>query len=158
MLQNFFKIAFRNLVKSKIYSFINIIGLSVGIASCLVILLHVEDELSYDDFHEKSDRIHKLVLERLYPDHVTRYAITPHTFSEVLSSDFPEVEQVVRLFGGGGNNPVMVRFVDEKGEEKVFEETRFMAADTTFFDVFSFELIKGDPKKVLSGAQSMVIT
>jgi len=157
MFSNFLKIALRNLLKNKVYTFINIIGLAVGIASCLIILMHVEDELSYDKFHEKSDRVYKLALERLYPEHVTNYAITPHSFSEVLVRDFPEVSNSVRLFGGG-NNPVVVRYVDEKGEETSFEESRFMAADSTFFDIFSFKLLNGDPQTALASAQNIVLT
>ncbi|WP_040495633.1 ABC transporter permease [Fulvivirga imtechensis] len=158
MLRNYIKIALRNLLKSRIYTFINVIGLSVGIAGFLLIAMHVEDELSYDKFHTKSDRVYKFVLERLYPDHITRYAITPHSFSEVLVRDFPEVKNAVRIFGGGGNNAVIVRYLDESGEEKVFEETRFIAADSTFFDLFSFKLVAGDTENVLKKPQSMVIT
>lgn len=158
MLKNYIKIAFRNLIKSRVYTFINVIGLSVGIAGFLMIAMHVEDELSYDKFHEKSDRVYKFVLERLYPDHVTRYAFTPHSFSEVLVRDFPEVTNATRIFGGGGNNPVFVRYVNEAGEEKVFEETQLIAADSTFFDLFSFQLLKGDAEQVLKKPQSVVIT
>ncbi|MTI22613.1 ABC transporter permease [Fulvivirga sp. RKSG066] len=158
MLINLIKIAFRNLLKSKIFTLINILGLSVGIASCLMILIHVEDELSYDNFHQKGDQIHKLVLERLYPDHVTNYAITPHSYADVLARDLPEVNQTVRVFSGGINNEVLVRYIDEKGEENIFEEDGFIAADSNFFDVFSFKLLKGNKKTALSGAQDMVIT
>lgn len=158
MLRNYIKISLRNLTKSKIYSAINIIGLSVGIASCLMIMMHIEDELSYDKFHKNGDNIYKFVLERLYPDHVTNYAFTPHSYSDVLSSDFPEINNAVRIFGGGPNNPVMVRYVNEQGEEKAFEETRFISADTTFFEMFSFELLKGDPEKALSDPKGMVLT
>ena len=158
MLQNYIKIAFRSLLKSKIYSLINILGLTVGIASCLLILLHVEDDLSYDTFHKDSDRIYKMVLERKYPDHVTNYAITPHTFTDVMVTDFPEVTFTTRIFGGGGNNPIMVRYVNENSEEKAFEETRFIAADSTFFDMFSIKLLQGDKNTALAGNQSMVIT
>ena len=158
MLRNYIKIALRNLLKSRIYTFINVIGLSVGIAGFLLIAMHVEDELSYDKFHIKSDRVYKFVLERLYPDHITRYAITPHSFSEVLVRNFPEVKNAVRIFGGGGNNSVIVRYQEGSGEEKVFEETRFIAADSTFFELFSFNLTEGDAENVLKKPQSMVIT
>jgi putative ABC transport system permease protein len=157
MLQNYIKIALRSLLKSKIYSLINILGLTVGIASCLLILLHVEDDLSYDSFHEDADQIYKLVLERSYPDHVTNYAITPHTFTDVMVTDFPEVAFTTRIFGGG-NNPVMVRYVNDQNEEKAFEESRVLLADSTFFDMFSYKLLQGDANTVLTGNQSMVIT
>lgn len=158
MIKNYIKIALRSLIKNRIYTVINILGLSVGIASSLLILLHIEDELSYDKFHSKGDNIQKLVLERLYPDHVTNYAIVPHSFSDVMVRDFPEVKNAVRMFAAGPNNPVMVRYQDDNGEEKAFEEYGLMAADSTFFQIFDFKVINGDPDKVLANAQDMVIT
>jgi putative ABC transport system permease protein len=158
MIKNYIKIGLRSLIKNRIYTIINILGLSVGIASSLLILLHVEDELSYDKLHSKGDHIYKMVLERLYPDHVTNYAFVPHSFSEVMVKDFPEVKNAVRLFAAGPNNPVMVRYQDEKGEERAFEEYGLMAADSTFFQMFDFKVTTGDPDKVLANAQDMVIT
>jgi putative ABC transport system permease protein len=158
MIQNYLKIALRSLIKNRIYTIINVLGLSIGIASSLLILLHVEDELSYDKFHKKGDNIYKMVLERIYPDHVTSYAIVPHSFSEVMVRDFPEVKNAVRMFGTGPNNPVMVRYINKNDEEKAFEELRLMAADSTFFDIFDFKLLKGDHKSALANAQDMVIT
>ena len=119
MLKNNLKIAIRNLLKNRIYTIINVLGLSIGIASSLLILLHVEDELSYDNYHSKGDNIYKVVLERVYPDHITNYAIIPHSFSEVMVKDFPDVKNVVRMFGNAPNNPVVVKYIDEKGEEKI---------------------------------------
>lgn len=158
MLKNYIKIALRSLLKNRIYTIINILGLSIGIASSLLILLHVEDELSYDNFHSNGDNIYKVVLERVYPDHVTNYAIVPHSFSEVMVKDFPEVKNAVRMFGNAANNPVVISYIDQKGEEKKFEETAFMAADSTFFDIFDFKLVKGDIQTALANPQNMVIT
>lgn len=159
MLSNYIKIGLRSLSKNKVYSFINILGLAVGIASCLLILVHVEDELSYDKFHKKADHLYKMVLERIYPDHVTHYAFVPHSYAGVAVQDYPEVKSAVRIFGGGpANNPVMVRYIDENNEEIVFEETGFIAADSNFFDIFSFKVIKGDRERALLGAQNLVIT
>ncbi len=158
MVKNYLKIAIRSLLKHRIYSFINILGLAIGIASSLIILLHVEDEMSYDDFHPNGDYIYKVVLERVYPDHITNYAIIPHSFSEVMVKDFPEVKNAVRLFSIGRNNPIVVRHVDSAGDEKVFEEFGLLAADSTFFDFFKFDLILGNAADVLSEPQNMVIT
>ncbi|TRX53037.1 FtsX-like permease family protein [Fulvivirga sp. M361] len=157
MLHNYLRIGFRSLLKNKVYTLINIIGLATGIASCLLILIYVENELSYDKFHTKSSDLYKMVLERIYPDHVTNYAFVPHSFSSIMVQDFPEVKNATRVFGTG-NNPVIARYVDEREEEKVFEETRFFAADSNFFDLFSFEIIKGDKTSPLSGIQDVVIT
>lgn len=124
----------------------------------MLILLYVQNEYSYDKFHKKADRIYKMVLERIYPDHVTNYAFIPYSFTDVMVKDFPEIKNAVRVAGGFGNvgsNGIMVRYVDNAGEEKVFEETGFATADSTFLDIFSIKLIEGDPKEALSGRQKV---
>jgi len=156
MLSNFVKIAVRNLLKNKIYSFINILGLAIGMAGCVLIGLFVEDEYSYDTFHKNSDRIYRLALERIYPSHSTFYSITPHSFGTVLHEDFPEVREVVRLFHF--NNPVVFRHEKRDGEMLVMEENNVLLADSNFFNVFSFPLIKGNPDQVLNGGHSIVLT
>lgn len=156
MFKNYLKIGYRSLLKQKVYSVINILGLSIGMASVVLILLHVEDELSYDKFHLKGDRIYKLHLTRLYPDHITKYSITPHSFSDVMVEDFPEIETAVRLLPLPGN--VVVKYTKNNGEEITFEESRFMLADSTFFEVFSTKLIKGDYETVLRSQQDIIIT
>ena len=83
MFISFVKIGIRNLIKNKVYSAINILGLAIGLAGCILIGLFVEDEISYDKFHENSDNIYRLALERKYPTHSTYYAITPHSFGEI---------------------------------------------------------------------------
>lgn len=155
MLKNFIKIAFRNLIKQKVYTAINVLGLSVGVASCLLITLFVVDELSYDDFHANGDRLFKIALERKYPNHITNYAIIPHSYADVIQRDFPEVEATVKL---AGPNPSIVNYTNEQQEVKQFEEEFVMAADSNFFEVFSIKLLKGDPKKVLSKISDLVVT
>ncbi|HEY5823645.1 MAG TPA: ABC transporter permease [Cyclobacteriaceae bacterium] len=156
MLKNYFKVALRSLAKQKAYSFINILGLSVGLASCLLIVMFVTDEFSYDKFHDKADRIYKIALERKYPNHSTYYSIIPHSYGDAIMRDYPEVEQVVRM-GGPINNQV-VTYKNEGGEEKKFEENFIMAADSNFFNVFSIKLIKGEAKNVLANINDIVIT
>src|SRR5262245_11407293 len=130
MIRNYLKISLRSLRKQKIYTLINIMGLSVGIASCLMILMFVRDEFSYDKFHTKADNIYKMVLERKYPNHATFYAVIPHSFGDVIPTDFPEVTQVVKM--GGPFNNVLVRYEKAQEEVKQFEENFVMAADSNF--------------------------
>ncbi|NJN43127.1 MAG: FtsX-like permease family protein [Flammeovirgaceae bacterium] len=157
MLQNYIKVALRSLLKNRIYTLINIVGLSVGLTCFLLLSLHVRDEFSYDDFHTNAENIYQVVLERKYPDHITNYAIVPHSFSDVIVKDFAEVKNAVRILGGG-NNTVRVRYVTEAEEEIAFDETKLILADSTFFDIFSFDLISGDKQTVLTKAQSIVLT
>jgi len=156
MLISFIKIGIRNLVKNKIYSAINILGLAVGLAGCILIGLFVEDEMSYDKFHENSDNIYRLALERIYPTHSTYYAITPHSFGDVLGEELPEIEQVVRLFNFV--NPVVIRYENEHGEELAMEEKHVLLADSNFFKVFTIPLLKGDRETVMRGANKLVMT
>jgi putative ABC transport system permease protein len=156
MIRNYLKIALRSLRKQKIYSFINILGLSIGIASCLLIMLFVQDEFSYDKFHTKSDLIYKVALERKYPNHSTNYAIIPHSYADVLPVDFPEIADVVKM--GGPFNDIMVSYKNDKDEVKQFEEDFVMAADSNFFQMFSIKLLKGDPKQALIKLSDIVIS
>lgn len=156
MILNFIKLGFRNLYKNKIYSIINVLGLAVGMAGCVLIGLFVEDELSYDKFHDNADQIYRLALERKYPSHSTYYAITPHSFGTVLSEELPEVKEVVRLFNFV--NPVVFRYENELGEMLIIEEKHVLLADSNFFKVFTVPLIKGDRETVMRGANSLVMT
>jgi putative ABC transport system permease protein len=156
MIKNYLKVAFRSLIKQKAYSAINIIGLSIGIASCLLIVLFVKDEFSYDRYHEKADRVYKFTLERIYPNHRTNYAVVPHSFGTVIPKDFPEVEEVVRM--NGPFNNVIVNY-QKPGDELVqYEENHMMAAEKNFFNVFSIKILKGTADKALTKNTDIVIT
>lgn len=156
MLRNYLKIALRSLLKQKTYTFINTIGLSVGIASCLMIVLFVADEFSYDTFHSKADRLYKVALERKYPNHATNYANIPHSYAEVMQQDFPEVEAVVHM--GGPFNDVVVTYTNEKSDVTQFEEDYIMAADSNFFTLFDIKVLKGDPTSALRNLNDIVVT
>ena len=150
MIKNYFKIAFRNLLKYKGYSFINILGLAIGIACCLLILLFVQDELNYDKYNEKADRIYRVAVYGHLGTSEFNSAVSATPLAETLLRDYPEVETAVRLRSFG--YPV-VRYKD-----KVFSEERFYWADSTFFNVFTVEFIKGNPGKALVEPRNVVIT
>lgn len=151
MFKNFIKIALRNLWRNKLNTIINIIGLSVGIASCIIIALHVLDEFSYDKFIKDNDRIYRVALNRIYPENTISYAIIPHSYGPTIKEDIPEVENQCRVMDF--NNEFVIRY-----EDKIFKERNFIFADTNFFDFFSIELISGDPKSVLSNPTGVVLT
>lgn len=156
MLKNYIKIAFRNLRKKPGYSFINIGGLGVGIACCLLIGMYVRHEWSYDSFHEKSDRLYRLTYEdRIGPDlppaAPEEYnAWGSAAIAPVLEQDFPEVEHTVRL--SGHHQLLLTR------DNQAFQEERYFFADPSFFDVFSFPLLQGDPATALIQPGSIVLT
>lgn len=152
MLRNYILVALRNLWRHRGYTLINIFGLTIGLASSIFILLYVINELTYDRFHEKSDRIHRVWISGSMEASEMRHAVTSPPMAEALLNDYPEVEQAVRIRRAGG---WMVR----KGD-RIFQETdaEFLFADSTFFDVFSFKLLKGDPRTCLTEPRSIVLT
>src|SRR5258708_40204914 len=156
MLKNYLKVAFRSLIKQRIYSIINILGLSVGIASALLITLYVQYEFSYDKFFDNADHLYKVALERKYPNHSTFYAVVPDSYSESIKRDIPELKKVTRL--SNPNNNVLVEYKDAKGEEKALEENFVTLADSNFFEFFSIPFVHGSSQKAFSKPNDVVIS
>ncbi len=152
MIANIIKVAFRNLFKHFGYSFINILGLAIGLASSIFIFLYVVNELTYDRFHEKSDRIYRAWILGNMPGTEMRHAVTSPPMMEAMLMDYPEVESAVRLRQMGG---WLVRTGDRKFHET---EREFIFADSSFFDVFSFKLLEGNPETCLKEPRSIVLT
>ena len=150
MLKNYFKTAIRNLIKNRFYSSLNIIGLSIGLATCLLIFLYVLDELSYDKYNVNADRIYRVNNELKFGDNYFDMAVTPALLGTTMVSEFPEVEQSARLRWYGS-------FLVRKGNENVKEE-RVAFGDSTLFEVFTLPMIAGDPKTALKEKHSLVIT
>jgi putative ABC transport system permease protein len=139
-----FRIAIRHLWQNKLFSFINIIGLSLGLVSCTVILLHVRFELSYDRFHLKSERIARVLTNNV--------AFTPYVLASSLNEYFPEIERITRIakFNEGGF------FVNQ--HERIIAEKDLVYADSCFFHVFSFPLKYGDPDNTLRSPDKLMIS
>jgi predicted permease len=146
MLRNYLKIALRNLLRHKAYAIINISGLAIGMASSILILLWVQHELSYDRFHKNAGRIYRL--NSNLDKFVT--AVSPSAAAEGFQAALPAVQNTVRVDG-----PRLVLF--EAGTRK-FEEKRFFYADSTFLQVFSFPLVKGDARTALQRPDGILIT
>ena len=150
MIKNYLKTALRNIKRRKIYSFINITGLAVGMAAATLILLWVQDELSYDRFHKKADRIYRICTRIKLGDTLIDQTQTPAILPITLKNDFPEIEQTVML-----GFPINT---SGQYKDKIFMESSILPADSTFFDVFSFKLIMGDEKNALNKPATIVIT
>ncbi|TXE05915.1 ABC transporter permease [Algoriphagus aquimarinus] len=152
MLKNYLKIAIRNLLKNKVYTGINVLGLTLGFMCCILIMLHVKDELSYDKFIPNHENIYRVSLERVYPDHVSSYAIIPDSYSEVIADEINGVEESTRIFTLG--NGVVIGIGDVK-----FEENFGAAADSNFFRIFDFEILQGATQdKALIRPHTVVVT
>ncbi len=152
MLRNYLKIAIRNLVKNKVYSFINIGGLAVGIACCLLITLYVVDELSFDRYHQNADRIYRLNLGVKFGGTEQLVATTADMLGPTLKKDYPQVENYARVYNAGSY------LIKKSGTIENIRETKILFADSTLFELFSFPLVAGNPKLVLSEPNSIVIS
>lgn len=150
MLTNYLKITLRNLLRQKFYAVINILGLAIGLAICLIILLFVRDELSYDRYHDKADRIYRVVTEWQRQDDRMSVAIAEYRLAIALETDFPEFEEVVRFSSAPGS---VVRYKDIE-----FQEDRLFFADPGAFRMFDFELLMGDGEKILTEPFTIAIS
>lgn len=151
MLKNYLKIAIRQLWRNKFYSFINVSGLAIGLASCLLIVLYVQHELSYDQFHKNKDRIYRITEEFKTGDGVMETGLTPYKLAPDLKNKFPEIREVVRI------DYDLEKFVIKYGDKKFLEES-ITSADTSFFTFFSFPLLKGNPQTVLRDPYTVAIS
>jgi putative ABC transport system permease protein len=151
MLKNYFKIAFRNLTKHKVYSVINIFGLAVGIACCVLIGLYVQNEWSYDEFHSKSDRLYRAWVHEDYGNNEIYFnSVSPIVLKPTLEENIPEVESVSRFYNF--NN-----LVKRPDDSEAQSETLSMV-DPSFYSMFDFSLIKGNAETAFSNPGSVVIT
>ena len=149
MLKNYFVITWRNIKRNKGFSFINITGLAVGMSACLLILLWVRDELSFNRFHENGDSIYVAISERVnYRGEF--FESTPVPLAEPLKNDFPEIARVVRFHHRNG---MTVRY-----EDKIFNDWEGAFVDPEVFNVFTFPLAKGDAASVFEKKDSIVLT
>ncbi|HNP95664.1 MAG TPA: ABC transporter permease [Cyclobacteriaceae bacterium] len=153
MIKNYFLTTLRNLQKHFSYSLINIFGLGLGIAISLLLALWIRHEISFDRFHTNADRIFRVSMNMSYGGRSAQMSVSPTALLPALQKNFPEVETGVRIYNPASFNPYIVK----KGDN-FFQEGKFYFADSTFFDVFSYRLLKGNPKTVLTQPRSVVLT
>jgi putative ABC transport system permease protein len=149
MLKNYFKIALRNLWRKRAYSFINVTGLAVGMACCFLIFLYVHFELSYDGFHQKADRIYRVVGDYKSSSETLHWYETAGPLARSIEAEFPQVQQTARFI----NLTALVRVGNFK-----FQEMHTIWADSSIFSVFDFPLIDGDPRTALKEPNSVVLS
>ena len=148
MLVNYLKIAIRNLKRNKVYSFLNVAGLAVGLACCILILLWVRDETSFDRFHAHAGDIYRVLQEVKFSDHEATWAITQGPLGPGLEKDFPEIARSVRF---------KARWFQVRHGDVWVTET-FWLADPSIFEVFTFPLATGDPATALADPRSIVLS
>ena len=156
MFKNSLKIGFRNLVKRKEYTGINVLGLAVGIASCLLIVMYVQYECSYDKFLVNADRIYKMVVERKKAGAGELDPKVAYSFTRTMVADYEEVENATAI--AGPYHSQLIHVIDQKNGELRFLENSGYYADNNFFSVFSFKMLRGNPETALQKPNSVVLT
>lgn len=152
MLKNYLKIAWRNLLKHKFYTFLNVFGLSLGLASCLLITLYVVDELSFDKSFDHAERIYRINSDIKFGGAEMKMAVAPDPMAFTMLKDYPQLEAATRLREDGSG------LVRRTNATENLKEDLVVYADSTFFKVFSSKLIAGDAGKALSEPNTMVIS
>jgi putative ABC transport system permease protein len=148
MFKNYFKIAVRNLTRNKVFSLINIAGLSLGLTCCMLIVLYTKDEASFDRFQENKDQLYRIKVTMSDPRETRTIGSTNAIHGPTFKEEIPEIKEIVRAQTNA--------FVTKKGNELLYEDVLF--ADDNFFSVFSMPLLSGDPKTVLSDLHSIVLS
>lgn len=156
MLKNYFRIAWRNLARSKVYSVINIAGLSIGIACVILITLYVQDELSYDRFFQDADRIYQVNMRGLNNGAETNTGNTAPAVGPTMVNEFPEIGSCTRVYRPQGG--VLVRYQENGRTERFFTEKNLLAVDSNFLQIFTYALKDGDPTTCLNEPNAIVIT
>jgi len=152
MFKNYVKIAIRNILRNKLYSLINVLGLTIGITACLLIMLFINYEYSYENMFAKADRIYRvLTIDAALGTNKQRVGITMPPLGTVLTDNFPEIEAATRVSGG---RRTLMQIGDEQG---IYAES-MRAADANFFSIFDFKLLKGDIQTALSEPNNLVLT
>lgn len=155
MIKNYFKIAWRNITRNKVNSFINISGLAIGIACVILILFYVEDELKYDRSFKDAGRIYQVNLSAVFGGNEFTADATPPPVGKALTTAFPEVETYTRVYRPGDQ---VVRYEETKQNEGFFTESNILAADSNFFDLFNYKLKEGNAATCLQKPNNVVIT
>ena len=151
MIRNYITTAIRNLLKHKGYSLVNVIGLALGLTGCILMLLYIRYETSYDDFHLKQDRMYRIEVNMLFDGHESKFTTTPSAWSPVLLAEYPSIENLTRLRPLLEQQPVQLEDRSIRGKASFF-------ADSTLFDVFTLPLVRGTPATALTRPHTVVIS
>ncbi|UCE42421.1 MAG: ABC transporter permease [Candidatus Aminicenantes bacterium] len=155
MIRNYFKIAFRNIIRNKVFALINILGLAVGMACFILITLWIQDELSYDKFHANKDNLYLLTI--IHPDDVVDPNV-PYALAPRLADEFPEFSQYTRIYEYGLLATCTFKHQPKDGLPVMFYEDNVNFVDISFFSMFSFPFVFGSPETAFRNPNSLVIT
>ncbi len=150
MFKNYLKIAFRNIIKQKTYSVINIFGLALGLAACILVGLYIFQDFQYDNYHKNSDYLYRVSVKTITLNGIDHFAQTPALVAPNLEQNFPEIEKISRIYFSSDD---LISYEDKK-----FYEEDIIFADEDFFDMFSYKTLQGNPAEFLKKENSIIIT
>ena len=159
MIKNYLKVAWRNLVKSKVFSFINIFGLSVGLTCCMLITVYIYNEVSYDKYHKNINQLYQLATTFVKDGKEDKTPNTPAPMAAAMKQEFPEISETARMMALFAEDKTLLQYKDAAtGEQKSFYETKGFLADPTFFSLFTYHLTEGNPTTALTNPNSIVLS
>ena len=154
MLRNYLKVTIRSFINQKYYSIINTLGLALGLAACIIILLYVQDELSYEKSFKNNEHIYRLVQDFPMGDHLSQTASVPYATKNTMAEDFPAINNTALIFRPSSwGNATLLNY---EGNE--FYEDEFVFAEHSFLKIYDFNFIKGDPTTALMAPNELIIT
>jgi len=156
MFKSYLKIAWRNLLKNKVFSFINIFGLSVGLTCCMLITVYIYNEVSYDKYHKNINQLYQLATSFVKDGKEDKTPNTPAPMAAAMKQEFPEISETTRMMALFAEDKTLLQYKDG-GEQKSFYETKGFLADPTFFSLFTYHFIEGDPATALTNPNSIVL-
>ena len=157
MLKNYFKIAWRNLMKNKVFSFINVLGLCTGLVCCMLITLYILNETSYDRYQKNADNIYQVGTDFIGLGNFKKQPNTPAAMGEIMKSVFPQIQQTTRMVRLFAEDKTLLQYTPQNGAVKSFYETKGYVADSTFFRIFTYHFIEGNPATALTNPNSVVL-
>src|SRR6266705_3206846 len=149
MIKNYLKVAWRNLMKSKIFSFINIVGLSVGLTCCMLISIYLYNEMSYDKYHKNIDQLYQLATTFVKDGKEDKTPNTPAPMAAAMKQEFPEIGETARLMALFAEDKTLLQYKGGDAEPKSFYETKGFMADASFFKLFTYNFIEGNAATAL---------
>jgi putative ABC transport system permease protein len=157
MISNYFKIAWRNLMKNKVFSFINIFGLSIGLTCCMLISLHIYNEMSYDTYHKNGDRIYLLGTDFMMEGKSEPAANSSAPLGKTMKAEFPEIEDQARIMQLFSDDKTLIQHTDASGNTKNFYETKGFVADSNFFKILTYYFKEGNAATALMEPNTVVL-
>src|SRR5678815_3204592 len=158
MIKNYLKVAWRNLMKSKVFSFINILSLAIGLTCCMLIAMYLHYEFSYDTYHKNGDRVYQLGTIFIKEGKEDRMANTPAPMAKAMQMEFPEIEKSARLLKTFAEDKTLLQYKPGNGELRSFYESNGYMADSSFFEVLTYHFEEGNAVTALAEPNTVVLS